>query len=139
MLIILIMTIKKVAQSCHLGNKPKFVQWHYKNKNHSKHFTFLIISRSPLSGFIDIDGMPQLTLKSDLYEKISIIYVNIWYCTELNIYIYHVFTRSKIIILEQTDKHLVNKLLVCIRPTYQKDLWLLTIVISLGRKIDQTQ
>ena len=25
MLIILIMLIKKVAQSCHLGNKPKFV------------------------------------------------------------------------------------------------------------------
>ena len=26
MLIMLIMLIKKVAQSCHLGNKPKFVQ-----------------------------------------------------------------------------------------------------------------
>ena len=49
MLIILIVLIKKVAQSCHLGNKPKFVQWHHNNMNQSKHLTLLIISRSPLN------------------------------------------------------------------------------------------
>ena len=48
MLIILIMLIKKVAQSCRLGNKPKFVQRHHLNMNQSKHDTLLIISRSSL-------------------------------------------------------------------------------------------
>ena len=33
MVIILIMPIKKVAQSCHLGNKPKFVECHQNNMN----------------------------------------------------------------------------------------------------------
>ena len=33
MLIFLIMPIKKVAKSCHLGNKPKFVQCHHNNMN----------------------------------------------------------------------------------------------------------
>ena len=43
MLIMLIMLIKKVAQSCRLGNKAEFVQ--FGNMNQSKNLTLLTISR----------------------------------------------------------------------------------------------
>ena len=67
MLIILIMLIKKVAQSCHLGNKPKFVQWHHNNMNQSKHLTLLIISRSPLNIWAQ-----QLDYKANIKENIYV-------------------------------------------------------------------
>ena len=41
----LIMLIKKVAQSCRLGNKAEFVHWPIGNMNQSKNLTLLIISR----------------------------------------------------------------------------------------------
>ena len=45
MLIMLIMLIKKVAQSCRLGNKAEFVHWPIGNMNQSKNLTLLTISR----------------------------------------------------------------------------------------------
>ena len=45
MLIMLIMLIKKVAQSCRLGNKAEFVHKPIGNMNQSKNFTLLTISR----------------------------------------------------------------------------------------------
>ena len=45
MLIMLIMLIKKVAQSCRLGNKAEFVHWPIGNMNQSKNITLLTISR----------------------------------------------------------------------------------------------
>ena len=45
MLIMLIMLIKKVAQSCRLGNKAEFVHKPIGNMNQSKHLTLLTISR----------------------------------------------------------------------------------------------
>ena len=45
MLIMLIMLIKKVAQSCGLGNKAEFIYWPIGNMNHSKNLTLLTISR----------------------------------------------------------------------------------------------
>ena len=39
------MAIKKTAKSLHLGDRPKFVLWNYKNMSQSKHLTLLIISR----------------------------------------------------------------------------------------------
>ena len=45
MLIMLIMLIKKVAQSCRLGNKAEFVHWPIGNMNQSKNLTLLTNSR----------------------------------------------------------------------------------------------
>ena len=45
MLIMLIMLIKKVAQSCRLGNKAEFVHKPIGNMNQSKNLTLLTISR----------------------------------------------------------------------------------------------
>ena len=45
MLIMLIMLIEKVAQSCRLGNKAEFVYWPIGNMNQSKTLTLLAISR----------------------------------------------------------------------------------------------
>ena len=45
MLIMLIMLIRKVAQSCRLGNKAEFVHWPIGNMNQSKNLTLLTISR----------------------------------------------------------------------------------------------
>ena len=45
MLIMLIMLIKKVAQSCCLGNKAEFVHKPIGNMNQSKNLTLLTISR----------------------------------------------------------------------------------------------
>ena len=45
MLIMLIMLIKKVAQSCRLGNKAEFVHKPIRNMNQSKNLTLLTISR----------------------------------------------------------------------------------------------
>ena len=45
MLIMLIMLIQKVAQSCRLGNKAEFVHKPIENMNQSKNLTLLTISR----------------------------------------------------------------------------------------------
>ena len=45
MLIMLIMLVKKVAQSCRLGNKAEFVHKPIGNMNQSKNLTLLTISR----------------------------------------------------------------------------------------------
>ena len=45
MLIMLIMLIKKVAQSCRLGNKAEFVHKPIGNMKQSKNLTLLTISR----------------------------------------------------------------------------------------------
>ena len=45
MLIMLIMLIKKVAQSCRLGNKAEFVHKPIGNMNQSKNLTLFTISR----------------------------------------------------------------------------------------------
>ena len=45
MLIMLIMLVKKIAQSCRLGNKAEFVHKPIGNMNQSKNLTLLTISR----------------------------------------------------------------------------------------------
>ena len=44
MLIMLIMLIENVAQSCRLGNKAEFVHWPIGNMSQSKNLTLLTIS-----------------------------------------------------------------------------------------------
>ena len=67
MVIMLIMLIKKVAQSCRLGNKAEFVHKPIGNMNQSKNLTLLTISR--FSGW-QLDYYQRLRNSQIIYNKV---------------------------------------------------------------------
>ena len=86
MLIMLIMLIKKVAQSCRLGNKAEFVHKPIGNMNQSKNLTLLTISRfsgrqldysvlrlkAYFTGNISLSGVIQVLIKHRMSTAVDI-------------------------------------------------------------------